>query len=93
MYGNILFGLYTPKLTEWERLINDFSNIQQPQCLLVCNVNDIYSPDLKDEEDWYGNITTVSPDYRYKNTAVHPPEPPFDSGTAACTPALRPRAA
>lgn len=68
MYGNILFGLYTPKLTEWERLINDFSNIQQPQCLLVCNVNDIYSPDLKDEEDWYGNITTVSPDYRYKNT-------------------------
>ena len=24
MYGNILFGLYTPKLTEWERLINDF---------------------------------------------------------------------
>ncbi|MFR6381077.1 MAG: hypothetical protein ACLUOS_01810 [Odoribacter splanchnicus] len=27
----------------------------------------IFIPDLKDEEDWYGNITTVSP-YRYKNT-------------------------
>lgn len=68
MYDNILFGLYTPKLTEWERLVNDFSDNNNPQCLLVSNLSDIYYPDLKDEEDWLGNITTVSADYRYKNT-------------------------
>lgn len=68
MYDNVLFALDAPKLAEWERLVNDFSDYDKPQCLLVNNVPDIYKPDLIDEEDWQGNITTVSADYRYKNT-------------------------
>ncbi|MEG0796151.1 MAG: RagB/SusD family nutrient uptake outer membrane protein [Odoribacter sp.] len=71
MSDNVLFGLYAPKLPEWERLVNDFSNATSsvyPNTLLINKLQEIFAPDLVDEEDGYGNITTTSKDYRYANS-------------------------
>lgn len=51
-YSDVIAGLYAPKLTDWEKKVNDFTNPDNAHYLTLLNVRDIYDTDLSEDGDY-----------------------------------------
>ena len=66
-YSDVLFGLYAPKLPEWDKRINSWSNPEKLSWLEIYNVNVFFNPGLDMVYDKNGSHLE-SYDYRFKNS-------------------------
>lgn len=51
-YSDVISGLYAPKLPEWEKRMNDFTDENNVRYLSLLNVTSIFSPDLEENDDY-----------------------------------------
>lgn len=67
-YSDVIFGLFAPRLTDWDKQISSWTDPKRLTWLEIYNVSDLFYPDLY---EFYDGATGMyyqgCDDYRYKN--------------------------